>query len=213
MLKAPLPLHQLVSQNSFSCLATWSLTPKLKERNSDILCVTIPFSGWSTSQRFLTTSASNLSLCYSNLGTTLAPFYSETWTYIVLSFATHHRNIWALQYHKKSHYHPQKVFHLQPPQPPKHGSLTYYNPMVWKLTNFFHNTSLKITFYTNNTIHNLYITNSITPTLFVMQSPFPEHSSWWVRNWSEKDFVAYMKPSAQPYSVHMPSSRHLVNAV
>jgi hypothetical protein len=36
-----------------------------------------------------TTSASDLSLRYSNLGTTLAPFYSETWTHSVLSFATY----------------------------------------------------------------------------------------------------------------------------
>jgi hypothetical protein len=37
----------------------------------------------------VTTSASYLSLRYSNLGTILAPFYYETWTHSVLSFATH----------------------------------------------------------------------------------------------------------------------------
>ena len=34
-------------------------------------------------------------------------------------------------------------------------TFTYYNLMICKLTNLFHNTNLKISFYTNNTNHNI----------------------------------------------------------
>jgi hypothetical protein len=83
-------LHQLFYLTY--CDSCWLrklwLQLKLRECNSDIPC---KFASLFRAEIFATvtsTSASDLSLCYSNLGTTLAPFYSETWMHSVLSFAT-----------------------------------------------------------------------------------------------------------------------------
>jgi len=51
---------------------------------------------------------------------------------------------------------PTKVIPLTATTTPKTWVMfTYYNPMIQKLTNLFRYTNLKITFRTNNTIHNI----------------------------------------------------------
>jgi hypothetical protein len=82
------------------------------------------------------------------------------WTYnsdLAILFTTEHWTVWDhAQISQKVALSPTKGIPLTANTTPKTWvKFTNYNPMVWKLTYLFRNTNLKITFHTNNTIHNI----------------------------------------------------------